>query len=1108
MSKLMVHYLALSREEFFTSRLLRVYMADDISLKIFDAIKEIQGSNDPEIFVKKLLRDTLNWPIEVDDLEGFDFEDLGYDWNSELEMMGLRDDEGIQELFKIAKFPGWPVGVFVVKFGSNSIFTKGRGMTTPLRNLLRNLVVKARPKENHQVWPQDQLLFMCHHEHRYFEFARFTEVDGKGLPKMQTFGWGPDDGDAIRTLCTENLPHFYYDSALGETQNLEQIARAFDVQRVTKKFYSDYKNTFGAFKAQLLESTGNHDSDEIHRYVQLVFNRFLFLRFIEEKGWLKFGSNSKYLQNLFTSFSDEGKRFYKHGFLPMALEGLVEKGKQKSDSYGEVELIGGGLFDVSKFDVKFANLPNSMFKPIIGEEGLLYRYNFTVKESTPLNKDLAIDPEMIGTMFEELVTDRVGKGAFYTPRIVVSYMCKEGIKTILEEKTDIPKEQLVQLVDFENAETITIPNAKKIRKVLDGIKAIDPACGSGAYLLGLLQEIIKIHENLQTRDHEFTRSKYDMKLHIISRTIFGVDLDPFATQIAMLRLWLSLAVESEKAIQLPNLDFNIETGDSLLAPDPSRIDWFQSDLYNRADKLAEKKEIFLSTKENIEALRREIRVEEADIRAKLREQNDYPDSIDFRIHFAAVFSKNGGFDLVLANPPYVRHEEIPEDIKNDLFNNYSGGQIQPVEKKSDLYCYFYLRANQLLRPNGTQIFICSNTWLDVGFGIPLQEFLLTKCSVELIMSSEYERQFSSAAVNTIISKITKKIPSQTTNINFMNLLSDFENATRNFDPTLIRLKQIGQTDLLNAGKQEGVGYVGNKLSLHCHAPDEYFNLLEQEFMVPLKNLAIIRRGITSGLNSFFYIERSKAEDLQIEPEFLKPLLKSPSECTTYKVDTENSNFLVFICNLRRSYLANTKALEYITWGEKQVTKGRQKQRQGIKWPETASVSNRVNWYGISPRSTADFFCNRFFHSKYFFVFGDDLIDDQTFYGGKFNSFVENKILQIALLNSSIGQFMTSLSGRTGLGEGVLQYAVYEMGDLPVIDSRCIPKHLAREICNLFLQFSTSEIVGVDDLALNTEFTMFDQLIYQGLNLSEDFRNTIVSHVSQITSKRLSRAQNV
>ena len=1059
-------------------------VAEDISVKIFNAIKEIQGSNDPEVFVKKLLKDTLNWPIEIDELEEFDFDDLGYDWNSELEAMGLRSDEGIQDLFQIAKFPGWPLGMFVVRFGSNSIFTKGRGMTTPLRNLLRNLIEKVRPTASHQTWSQDQLLFMCHHEHEYFQFARFTNVEGKNLPKLQTFGWGPSD--QIRTLCEFNLKHLEYKPGLDYTEAIENIERAFDVQSVTKQFYSDYKSAFANFKSELLEHAGCNDDDEIHRYVQLVFNRFLFLRFIEKKGWLRFGDDGNYLRNLYNSFVDRSLAFYQSGFLPMALKGLVEPGKQNSDVYGEVELIGGGLFEASIFDSKFSNLPNEMFSPIIGVNGLLYRYNFTVQESTPLDVQIAIDPEMIGTMFEELVTDRDGKGAFYTPRVVVSYMCKEGLKSILEDKTDVDKEKIRNLVDSEQTEAISIPDAKKIREALDGIKAIDPACGSGAYLLGLLQEIIKIHENLQTLSSEFDRSKYDLKLHIISRSIFGVDLDPFATQIAMVRLWLSLAVESEYPVQLPNLDFNIETGDALLAPDPSQVDWFMQDLYAQADRLAEKKEVYLSAKTNIESLRDEIKNEEAEISAKLRQNKDYSNSVDFRIHFANVFSANGGFDLVLANPPYVRQEDIkPANYKQKLFDIYKIGSIQPVERKSDLYCYFYIRALQLLRKGGLQIFICSNTWLDVGFGIKLQQFLLGNTTIMKIMDSAVERQFSSADVNTIISFIGKR-NLEDYEVEFVSLQQPFTKAIANLDEQRHRI--VSKNRLYEMGSENGE-YIGTKWSNHLRAPDIYWKILDecQSKLIRLGDVAEISRGVTTGCNEFFYLKQSDITEWQVESEYISPVMKSSSESMHTVPKLRDLQTSIFNCDRSKSRLFGTKALEYINWGEEES--------RGFHL--RPSTKNRNRWYSIGSRTSPPIICPCSMNEIYrVFLNQNSVLVDKRLY--ELYPKGDNLELLFSILNSTITTLMIELGTRTGLGQGLVDMTVYELKQIYVPDPdlfKSLPR-IEREIGPL-----SRELAQADRLAL-------DRIILSEIGLNDSDIEEFYHELSKLVDNRLNRSISI
>ncbi len=1005
-------------------------MAEDISMKICNAIKEIQGSNDPEVFVKKLLKDTLKWPIEIDELEEFDFDDLGYDWNSELEAMGLRSDEGIQDLFQIAKFPGWPLGMFVVRFGSNSIFTKGRGMTTPLRNLLRNLIEKVRPTASHQTWSQDQLLFMCHHEHEYFQFARFTNVEGKNLPKLQTFGWGPSD--QIRTLCEFNLKHLEYKPGLDYIEAIENIERAFDVQSVTKQFYSDYKSVFANFKSELLEHTGCDDDDELHRYVQLVFNRFLFLRFIEKKGWLRFGEDGNYLRNLYNSFVDRGHDFYKAGFLPMALKGLVVPGEQKSDVYGEVELIGGGLFEVSKFDSKFSNLPNEMFSPIIGENGLLYRYNFTVQESTPLDVQVAIDPEMIGTMFEELVTDRDGKGAFYTPRVVVSYMCKEGIKSVLGDKTDVDEEKIGRLVDNENTTSISIQDAKEIREALDGIKAIDPACGSGAYLLGLLQEIIKIHENLQTLSPKFDRTKYDLKLHIISRSIFGVDLDPFATQIAMVRLWLSLAVESQYPVQLPNLDFNIETGDALLAPDPSQVDWFMGDLYEQADRLAEKKEIYLSAKTNIERLREEIKNEETEIRSRLRKNGDFPESVDFRIHFAGVFSKNKGFDLVLANPPYVRSEEIRfhedkkvhDSRKKELLKRY-----RSCTGKSDLYCYFYERSLQLLTSTGIQCIICSNTWLDNKMGKSLRDYICSTSSVGLILESEIEKQFSTAEVNTIITLIAKN-PHKYENTDFINVCEPF--ARSSISGEGFRKRSMRFDELKNAELNEKTDF-GIKWGATFLRPKEKHDLFIAATQESMKRPKQFLKGSsylnTGGADAFFIISKyneladginfsskvklgKKEENYHgfLEHSMVTPLIKNITKGSSKLLINETDSYC-----FTPSRELSTHAQAYVRWGEE------------MGFNKKPALKNKLNWYKpqrdmvngatlIAPRTFSDrynIYLNQYKHPSLRF-YRLELVESK------------NYDRYLPFFYSCFFYYFMELRGNKGLGGGALDFYITDM----------------------------------------------------------------------------------
>lgn len=220
------------------------------------------------------------------------------------------------------------------------------------------------------------------------------------------------------------------------------------------------------------------------------------------------------------------------------------------------------------------------------------------------------------------------------------------------------------------------------------------------------------------------RTLYDLKLQIISQCLYGVDIDPFATNIAKLRLWLSLAVEADKPVPLPNLDFKIETGDSLLAPDPQEMpDLFRGLLQASADVLAMvKNQYFRAHGEEKEGYRKNIISEEARLRKGLAAE--YGEGVvDWRIQFAEAFAnKRGGFDMVLANPPYVRQELIT-DLKPSLEQVYP----EVYAGAADLYVYFYSRAIQLLRLGGFLVFIAPNKFFRAGYGKKLREHLAS-CS--------------------------------------------------------------------------------------------------------------------------------------------------------------------------------------------------------------------------------------------------------------------------------------------------------------------------------------------------------------------------------------------
>ena len=241
--------------------------------------------------------------------------------------------------------------------------------------------------------------------------------------------------------------------------------------------------------------------------------------------------------------------------------------------YGDPPFLNGGLFEQTGLDKRDDfTVPDDAVEPVLRD--LFDKFNFTVMESTPFDIEVAVDPEMLGKVFEELVTGRHETGAYYTPRPVVSFMCRESLKGYLEGRdTTLAAEAIRQFVDERDASGISLDAAREIGRALDEVTVVDPACGSGAYLLGMLQELVELQTALYNVGVD-PRSLYRLKLDIIRRNLYGVDIDEFAVNIAMLRLWLSLAIEyeGEKPEPLPNLDFKIVCGDSLLGPDPSHLD--------------------------------------------------------------------------------------------------------------------------------------------------------------------------------------------------------------------------------------------------------------------------------------------------------------------------------------------------------------------------------------------------------------------------------------------------------------------------------------------------------------------------------------------------------
>lgn len=706
---------------------------------------KIRQSTDFRSFVSNLLVDALQWPL-TDEVESV--EDIAFDWTEkDLRAQGLDKhlvDAAVRHIRPFTSNQPW--GVFILEFRDARAVQTGRGLTSVLRKVLRGLVPSRRRDSQLPAWKREHLLFIATYDYTHFSFAYFQAPgENTKTAPLRTFGWGP--GDPLRTVCEFNLRHLEWpDDPADGSAWIDAWTRAFDVEKVTKRFFEDYRARFAEVEAAI---QGIDGAERRRLYTQRLFNRLLFIYFIQRKGWLRFQGRADYLRALFADAEAKGEDFLSDrlhwlffcGFNQLKSDRSPEDLALLAEKCGEIPYLNGGLFALAdKEDERgVVSIPNAVFKRLFETLG---RYNFTVSESTPWDIEVAVDPEMLGKVFEELVTGRHESGSYYTPRPVVSFMCKEALKGFLErgaapkdgdERQPLAPEAIEALVDEYDASAISVPDAKRLIAVLEKVRVVDPACGSGAYLLGMLHELQEITRALDTRaDAATARDDYQRKLVIIENALYGVDIDPFAANIARLRLWLSLAVEYQgpEPEPLPNLDFKIEVGNSVLAPNPD-IEG-QDDFGDEVVKQFRQAKVVHMRARSQEKAEREKEVQalrDAIAHWYAGRGTDF----DWVIDFADVFAE-GGFDIVLANPPYVRKELIEQSHKGILRKNFSPA----ITGQSDLYCAFYVRALQLCKPGGMHVFVCSNSWLDVGYGVALQKFLLEKSHIACIVDSVFE----------------------------------------------------------------------------------------------------------------------------------------------------------------------------------------------------------------------------------------------------------------------------------------------------------------------------------------------------------------------------------
>ena len=545
----------------------------------------------------------------------------------------------------------------------------------------------------------------------------YPRFDGGSTPKLQRLIFERDGHNRTSLGQTANLYQRYQ-----QTHDLMgALKEAFDVGPITDKFFEEYRRIF-RHAERVVRGFEPREAEHRKQFVQTLFNRLMFVYFLSRKGWLKFDGDTDYLNALWadyerstlpTNFYDQ--RLYHLFFFALNNSqgrdfNLNFVDSEMRDRLGKVPFLNGGLFEETKLDKRSGiTVPDNAIQPLLTE--LFDKFNFTVMESTPFDIEVAVDPEMLGKVFERLITDRHEKGSYYTPRPVVSFMCREALKGYLEAKIPaLDAEATRRFVEQHDLSAIAGVAPADLLRALDEVTVVDPACGSGAYLVGMMQELVELQNALfDQKAIEDTRTQYQMKLKIIERSLYGADIDRFAKNIAMLRLWLSLAIEYEghpPHPALPNLDFKILEGDSLLGPDPSETGQQGVLGYdgNSVNELRDLKSRYMTESQprRKTQLREAITEAETTIREQLSHFADTDNALDWRIDFAEVIA-DGGFDIALANPPYVKAEHQSDNDRTALQKHYGWS--------ADLYEYFIARGIELISSTGMISYIANDSFV-------------------------------------------------------------------------------------------------------------------------------------------------------------------------------------------------------------------------------------------------------------------------------------------------------------------------------------------------------------------------------------------------------------
>lgn len=723
-------------------------------------------------------------------------------------IIGSTSDNGYY-LGNIDTTDSYRIGLFHYNITKGSVANRRVG----LRNLVKSFI--------NPTWGEFDAALVVFDSSDHWRLSFICDIKGEATsPKRYTYVFGSDD-----LLYRTPIERFNFLKKKGIS--FENVKTAFSVEALSDEFFDRYREQYADFiqyitgkrfvkvgskweekrlsepNAALMEAF-DYNEKKIRDYVKKMMGRITFLHFLQRKGWMCGDLN--YMQNMFEN------SLYKNDYLDSVLEPLFfgilntkpaerealfadyDWDKSLLNEWKDIPYLNGGLFERDKEDEPESRFPADYFKRLFQ---FFSEYNFTIDENDPNDAEVGVDPEMLGKIFENLLEDNKDKGAFYTPKEIVRYMCQESLIAYLETNTSIAKDKIRQFVLSPEEGVKDIPENKKpkLLTALENVKICDPAIGSGAFPMGLLNELLHCREVL-SGDHY---DRAEIKKSIIQNNIYGVDIEKGAVDIARLRFWLSIVVDEETPSPLPNLDYKIMQGNSLIESfmgvdlskltyekeykkDKGEISLFDNEknrlqktvshllfsYYCCSDhdrKMTLQQEISDTINKQLEA-----QAYDSTILDKLKIINLAENSNFFLWHtwFSDVFNRDDkeGFDIVIGNPPYVSAVNMARTNEEKLLYKQSYPEATGAY---DMYVLFLLLGAKL--SSNIYCWIIPNKLLVADYAKKTLHKLKAECGLEKTIDVSVYDVFKNASVYPII-VLGNKVSHERFNSYFLNNYTD------------------------------------------------------------------------------------------------------------------------------------------------------------------------------------------------------------------------------------------------------------------------------------------------------------------------------------------------